>query len=89
MRRDDTPDEISAVSTLTGVFLDTTLRKACPFPTAMADRWCMSLGGPAALSPWPIQSWSFQQRQDPDQQRPVEVGAYRLSRAVHCQLLRS
>ena len=46
MQNDSKPDDISAVSTLTGVFLDTTLRKACAFPTAMADRWRASLGVP-------------------------------------------
>ena len=48
MRRDDKPDVISAVSTLTGVFLDTTLRKACAFPSAMAERWRAGIAAPAA-----------------------------------------
>ena len=48
MRRDDKPGEISAVSTLTGVFLDTTLRKACAFPATMAERWRASLDVQAA-----------------------------------------
>lgn len=39
MRRDDGSGEIAAVSTLTGVFLDTQLRKAAPFPPEMAARW--------------------------------------------------
>jgi len=49
MRRDDKPGEISAVSTLTGVFLDTTLRKACAFPATMADHWRANLGAVAAV----------------------------------------
>jgi acyl-CoA thioester hydrolase len=38
MRRDDN-GEIAAVSTLTGVFLDTALRKACAFPADMEARF--------------------------------------------------
>lgn len=47
MRRDDGADdaggEIAAVSTLTGVFLDTQLRKASAFPPAFAERWASLL----------------------------------------------